>query len=235
MRFIVTQLRLIRLPNIFTAISNIWAGSVIAASGTPNWLNVLVGSIASAALYAGGTTLNDYCDRESDRVHRPNRPIPSGAVKAQLALVLAIIRLAIGAGLGFVISTDAGIISSAIAVSAVLYNRLKSRTGLSVFMMALCRGLNWLLGLLCGTKTINPCNPWLLLPAGIFLYIASITVLSRFEEKAPSLKRLVKLGILAIPLIDAAIALSFGYYWQGLVIAALLIPTIIFGKMIEMT
>ncbi|MBI4712702.1 MAG: UbiA family prenyltransferase [Planctomycetes bacterium] len=235
MKFLTTQLRLVRLPNIFTAISNIWAGSVIAASGTPNWLNVLVGSIASAALYAGGTTLNDYCNREEDRRNRPNRPIPSGAISPQLVLVLAVIRLTVGAGLGFIISTDAGVISCAIAVSAVLYNRLKSRTGAAIFLMALCRGLNWLLGLLSGAKTINPCNPWLLLPAGIFLYIASLTAVSRWEEKIPSMKQIVKLGIVAIPLIDAAIVLSFGYYWQGLAIAALVIPAIILGKIFEMT
>ena len=153
-------------------------------------------------------------------------------IQAKTALILAVIWLVIGAGLGFFISRNAGIISCAIAISAVLYNISKHSTLAGLTFMGLCRGLNWVLGLIVGGIT----NKGLLfIPIAISLYIVLITAISRQEEKSPSLRKLVKLGIVIIPLIDGAIVMSFGYYWPGFVIMALIIPTIILGKIFEIT
>lgn len=232
MKFIIAQMRLIRLPNLFTAISNIWAGSVIAGLGSPAYYNVVIGSVASAVLYAGGVTLNDYCDRERDKLTKPGRPIPAGSVSAKSTLILAISRLAIGVLLGFFISPYAGIICLSIAICAVIYDTLKSVFTPVIVFMPLCRGFNWLLGLTIGGATDNRL---LIIPAGIFLYTGLLTVISQFEDKTPAVKRLVKLGIVIIPLIDGVITIAFGYHWQGLVICSLIIPMIVLGKIFEMT
>jgi hypothetical protein len=98
--------------------------------------------------------------------------------------------------------------------------------------MGLCRGLNWALGLAAGERLFS----WLLLlPVAIFLYIALVTAIARYESKRPSLRRLVKLCITAIPLIDGAVVLAFGYYWQAGAIALLVVPVAILGKTFQMT
>ncbi len=45
---------------------------------------------------AAGNVVNDYCDREIDRVNRPDRPIPSGEVHVRSALIYAILLFAAG-------------------------------------------------------------------------------------------------------------------------------------------
>ncbi len=232
MRNIVALIRLVRLPNIFTALSNVWAGSFIAGSGLIEWRIVSIASVASAFFYAGGVMLNDYCDRESDRVHRPNRPIPAGLIKPHWVLIISLIFLVAGSGIGFLISGYAGVICLAIAVSAVLYDVLKSSFPPAIIFMGFCRGLNWTLGLITAGAVDKRL---LLLPVGIFLYIASLTAISRWEDIIPSMKRLVKTGIIAIPLIDGGIVAAFGYIWPGIAIAALIIPTVIVAKTVEMT
>jgi geranylgeranylglycerol-phosphate geranylgeranyltransferase len=45
---------------------------------------------------AAGNVVNDYCDREIDRVNRPDRPIPSGDIVARSALIYSILLFAAG-------------------------------------------------------------------------------------------------------------------------------------------
>ena len=47
-------------------------------------------------LVGGGNALNDYNDRESDKLNHPKRPIPSGQIKAENALNYAQALLAFG-------------------------------------------------------------------------------------------------------------------------------------------
>ena len=232
MSFIIALIRLARLPNIFTAMSNVWAGSFIAGHGLIEWRIVSIASVASAFLYAGGVMLNDYCDRDRDRASRPGRPIPAGLIKPHRALIISLIFLAVGSGVGFLISVYAGVICLSIAISAILYDTLKAFFPPAIIFMGLCRGLNWMLGLITAGAIDKRL---LLLPLGIFLYIASLTAISRWEEIIPPMKRWVRTGIIAIPLIDGGIVLAFGYVWPGIAIAALIIPTVIVAKTVEMT
>lgn len=57
--------------------------------------------IASVSLYAGGVVLNDYFDREIDAKERPERPIPSGKVSKEFALLMGTILLLIGVSFSF--------------------------------------------------------------------------------------------------------------------------------------
>ncbi len=47
-------------------------------------------------LYLGGCILGDVVDKKFDSIHRPNRPLPNGIIKAPTALMAAILFLAIG-------------------------------------------------------------------------------------------------------------------------------------------
>jgi geranylgeranylglycerol-phosphate geranylgeranyltransferase len=68
-------------------------GSAVVLGSVSTLLESLSFALQAAAIAvlftAAGNTLNDYYDRETDRVNHPERPIPSGQVTARGALAVA--------------------------------------------------------------------------------------------------------------------------------------------------
>ncbi len=226
-------LKLIRLPNIFTAISNIWAAVFIANGGNFPFPDVLFATLASATLYGGGIALNDYFDRDYDKQFRPERPIPSGSVSARTALLIGVSLLVLGVASGFMISLLGGVITSAIALFVLLYDGFLKRWFFPcIISMGLCRGLNWGLGLEAGGEISTR---FIFFPIAIFVYIAGLTAVAKFETKKPVFKKVVVAGVLLIPLIDGSIVFAYGYWWQGLMVCMLIVPAVIFSKIFEVS
>jgi len=120
--------RLIRLPNCLLAGLATWVGAWIAGEveGLPVGL-----AITTAVLLTGfAMTVNDYYDREIDRINRPDRPIPSGAVSPKEAVRVAA-GLA-GAGLTTALFTNEACFLVALLATglAVAYSARIKRTGL---------------------------------------------------------------------------------------------------------
>ena len=71
----IPWLRLMRLPNVFTAIADVTMGYLFVHSsvGVPERLACVV--LASASLYLAGMVLNDVFDVEIDARERPFRPL----------------------------------------------------------------------------------------------------------------------------------------------------------------
>lgn len=230
---IFSFLKLIRLPNIFTAISNVWAGAVIVNGGNIPFPDLLFATVASASLYGGGIALNDYNDRNLDRLYRLERPIPSGLISEHSALLVAGSFLALGAATGFMISKLAGFITIGIALSVILYDSLLKKWFLpGIVSMGMCRGLNWTFGLETGNKRYSQ---FIFIPIAIFIYIAALTAIARSETEKPVFKKIVASGIIFLPLIDGFIVLIYGYWWQALIVSFLVVPTIMFSKMFDVT
>jgi geranylgeranylglycerol-phosphate geranylgeranyltransferase len=58
---------------------------------TPDhYINVISAAVVAAFFMASGNILNDYFDREIDRINHPDRPIPKGQISPQNALNSAI-------------------------------------------------------------------------------------------------------------------------------------------------
>jgi 4-hydroxybenzoate polyprenyltransferase len=76
--------KLVRLPNVFTALADIAVGAlalaVWGAWPAAGGLAFALLFVASACLYSAGMVWNDFFDIEQDRRERPNRPIASGRV-----------------------------------------------------------------------------------------------------------------------------------------------------------
>lgn len=83
----------------------------LIASGT-DVLSALSLFFIVTVICGAGNVLNDYFDLEIDRINRPDRPIPSGAVSARSALVWARVLF----GLGILASFATNIWCLAIAV-----------------------------------------------------------------------------------------------------------------------
>ena len=174
--------QLVRLPALFTAWSNILAAHLIATQGIVQWHALGLLLIATSGLYLGGMVLNDCFDVNVDRRERPQRPLPSGRIAVRSAWLLGFSLLALGVLAAGILGTLQLLIALLLAAAILAYDGwLKSNPAGPVAMGA-CRYLNWLLGL-----SVAPLDmaAWVL-PVPIFLYILSVTILSRGETGASS-------------------------------------------------
>lgn len=214
-----SYLRLMRIPNVFTAFANVVAGVCLARGGSFEARDLAV-VLGSGALYCAGTVWNDYYDRHIDAEERPDRPIPSGAVSPGAAAAvgggLLMIGLSLCAWHGLFPLLVAALLSTAI----LLYDASLKHTWAGPIAMGSCRALNVLLGL-----SVAPLGSgWLTpLPLVLGIFTLLITQLSRFEVGGTSaerlqgtLKGLVAMGVILatatvlLALLGHAGALSWG-------------------------
>lgn len=189
-------LEIIRLPNLFTIPGDILAGASLAFIAKNELYMILPVIIISLSLYISGLILNDYFDREIDKVERPLRPIPSGKVCPQTALVVSSVLVGMALLISFVISENNLLSFFAIQRTRVLtivlflvmfillYSKLaKKIPWLGFIIMGLCRGFNVLLGAAVAT---NSFHGKILCGAGIeVMYIVSVSSIAYSEIRRP--------------------------------------------------
>lgn len=179
-------LRLVRLPNHATAVADVLAGYLIVAGlrvidwpPAACWLAI----IASICFYAAGMVLNDVCDVELDRVERPERPLPSGAIGVRQAALAGSGLLAAGSAAACATAIVArspwpALVGAGLTAAVWLYDRHAKPTLAGPFVMGACRGLNWLLGMTAAGGAFGAL--WTI-PLGMALYVAGITLYARDE------------------------------------------------------
>ncbi len=208
-----TYAQLIRLPNLPTALADIFLAALALAvqpasgdivDGFPFDRLALV-LFASACLYSAGMVWNDYFDQEQDRRERPGRPLPSGRVRPGEAVRLGSGLLLAGVGCAYLAGSAAFTIALILVAAILLYDRWLKRFWAGPLGMGACRFLNVLLGLsIAGTIP----TPWGVHLAGVVgLYIVGVTWLARTEARMSAQSALqgaacVLLGslVLALPL-----------------------------------
>ena len=175
---------------------------------------------ASGLLYAAGMVLNDVFDLPSDRIERPERPLPSGRISLHTARWLGWELLLAGTTLTWVLARATqsfwpGVVGTFLAGTVVLYDAGIKRTLLGPLAMGACRGLNVLLGMSVLPGIVGVLHPpevsrelepehWLI-AAAIGLYVTGVTWLARNESArsdrrqlaAASLVMLAGIGLLA--------------------------------------
>ncbi len=221
-------LQLVRLPNIFTALADIFAGYWLVSESlniSPRLAGLL---ICSACLYAAGIVMNDLADIHIDRTERPDRPLPSGRVSPAAARTLAATLCAAGLaaaalagrrgdGIAAVFQSDNYSLWIAVALLAgiVVYNWLAKTTVLGPAVMGLCRGLNLLLGasLLADVNEANV-RPILFLAGTFALYVASLTWFGRDEAGEIRPRRLITglAGILIAVVVMGTVAAAMSQF-----------------------
>ncbi|GAA5214194.1 UbiA family prenyltransferase [Corallincola platygyrae] len=204
-------LQLIRLPNGFSAISNVVAAFLIAtqANGDIGQLFILV--CASLCFFHGGMVLNDCFDFKEDSRERPSRPLPSGAIKQTNAWKVGFGLLVCGLGLCYLLGKQSFYIGLALAINIVLYDAIRHQGWLAALLMGGCRYLNWLLGL----SVIELSPLWALLPLPLLAYIVAVTLLSQQETKASSPNKLWQVALALSVSQILLVALWFGQTVHG--------------------
>ena len=184
-------LRLIRPPNVFTAVADSLSGLLILWGldiGVPDRACLLL--VVSACLYLSGIVLNDVFDREVDAVERPSRPIPSGDVPVGIAAALGAGLMLTGLMLAWWVGRAPGTVATALAAAVLLYDGGMKRTPVGPLVMGSCRGLDVALGVSAGLP-LHASWPAIAIgaPVVLALYVAGLTYIARDEVPGQSERR----------------------------------------------
>ncbi|GMV47127.1 MAG: hypothetical protein AMXMBFR66_25250 [Pseudomonadota bacterium] len=206
-------LQLGRISNLPTVWSNVLVGALLggAALGDARlpWLMA-----AMSLFYVGGMFLNDAFDRDFDVRHRPERPIPSGQVRAGEVFVYGFGMLALGlAGLAWASRGADGLpawravaAGTALAAAIVFYDAHHKDNPLSPLVMGLCRVLV-VLGAGYAITDAAPAPLWLA-AAAVLAHLIGLTYIAK-QEHLDRVGALWPLGLLALPVLyGLALALA---------------------------
>jgi hypothetical protein len=185
---------LLRAANVFTAVSNVVAGALIAIGPWPDPWALLAACVASVLLYEAGMVLNDAFDADLDTLERPERPIPSGRIDRQRAFLVGWSLLAAGVVAAAIAGSRAAtpgpvVVALCLALMIVLYDSGLKQTWAGPGALGWCRTLNVLLGasLAAGLGVAPLSEPSLWVAAGgVGLYATALTWLAQSEVAASS-------------------------------------------------
>jgi 4-hydroxybenzoate polyprenyltransferase len=233
--------QLVRLPNVFTALADICLGTLVALTvrvkqrpEAEGWLarhfeqlGITLGGLAScwpsfvflllasACFYMAGMVWNDVFDVEQDRRERPFRPIPSGRIGRQRAMVLGIVLSGFGLCFAYVAGWDADgwrrvplVLGVLLVVAIFLYDGGLKRTGMGPAGMGACRFLNVLLGVSVLRGSLGAWSIHLALVVGF--YIVGVTWFARTEARASNRRSLA--GAAAVMLFALMLGLLLPAY-----------------------
>jgi 4-hydroxybenzoate polyprenyltransferase len=218
-------LRLGRISNLPTVWTNVLAGSLLAgASLADPELPLLM--LALSFFYIGGMFLNDAFDREFDAQHRPERPIPSGAVSVQAVFLMGFGLLMLGmAGVTWASRSLDGapawravISSAALAGAIVFYDAYHKGNPLSPLVMGLCRVLVYVTAAYSVSRVLPA--PVLAAAVALLCHLIGLTYIAK-QEHLDRLGNLWPVTFLAVPVLyGLALALSAPIVWVPLALYA---------------
>jgi len=143
-------LRIMRVINCIMMGFAVFVGVIIA---NPVFVNsflvvkILLGFYTGFMLTASAMIINDYYDREIDRVNEPSRPIPMGLITPNEALVLFFSVSIVGLIFAFFTSFLCLIVSVISWVLVVAYVTFGKRTGLfGNFLVSTCVAIPFIYG-----------------------------------------------------------------------------------------
>lgn len=123
-------LRMIRLPNCIMIGFAVIVGEALASQAVTARA-AFYGFMTGFLLLAASMILNDYFDREIDKINEPKRPLPAGTVKPAEAISFAIIVASMGMFFAANLGAWALLIAVASIVIMILYNARVKKLGLA--------------------------------------------------------------------------------------------------------
>jgi 4-hydroxybenzoate polyprenyltransferase len=212
-RYLRTLLILGRVSNVPTVWSNCFAGWLL--SGGDDWGRFLLLTFGATCLYFGGMFLNDAFDATFDLQHRPERPIPSGAIRVEAVWAWGFGWLGLGVACMFGLWQTTLICALLLAVTILVYDAIHKIFALSPVLMAACRFLLVLMAASAGRHGITGLSIWTAL--ALASYIIGLSFLARKESVAAPVSRWPCL-FLAVPLMLSLVVNQGEYLPRAIVL-----------------
>lgn len=193
----LTKPRLAAMVLVTTA-----AGFYLAARGAVDLWLLAATLLGTGMAAAGSLVLNQYIEREEDgRMQRTaSRPIPSGRIDAQDALIFGAVLTALGlAILTFGVNLTAGVVTALTVVSYVaLYTPMKRWTPLCAIVGAVPGALPPVTGWAAASGTIEP-GAWALFGIMFLWQLPHSLAIARLYEEDYA-----RAGFKLLPVVDPA-------------------------------
>jgi geranylgeranylglycerol-phosphate geranylgeranyltransferase len=121
-----------------------------------NWLNILFGFLTGFTFCAAAMVINDYYDRYIDAINEPSRPIPSGLVKTNEALIFMVLLSAVGFAFAFLVSILCLAVAAASLAITATYLTVGKRSGLpGNFLVSICVAIPFIYGSLVAVNFVK--------------------------------------------------------------------------------
>ncbi|MBN2582847.1 MAG: UbiA family prenyltransferase [Planctomycetes bacterium] len=149
MQRLVTILRFVRFPLVWTALADVLAGAAVAAGSPAAFAqaDLLPLLLISPGLYLFGMGLNDLLDRREDAAAGADRPLVRGELSITAAVVTVVFLLGLVAiGTSLVRGAPVTMVAFTFAAVCLYDSRAKRHTVTAVPFMAACRVGNILIG-----------------------------------------------------------------------------------------
>jgi geranylgeranylglycerol-phosphate geranylgeranyltransferase len=226
-------LELVRPMNCLLTGVAVLVGAVIAVGNmSMAWEVIIFSFLAAVLVAAGGNAINDYTDQETDRINRPNRPIPSGRITASRALITSQVLFIAGIALTLFLNLYCLLLAGLNSLVLLGYAwKLKRRGLVGNLSIGYLVGSTFLFG---GLATAHVrAGP--IIPNEILLLVlmASLSTVGRELIKAiEDMEGDRKLGFRTFPLIHGsgkAVAVAVGFLGAAVAISPLPYVLGIFG------
>ncbi len=187
-----------RVSNLPTVWSNCLAGWWLG--GGENFANLPWLFFGVSALYLGGMYLNDAFDVDFDRQHRPERPIPSGAISLPVVWGWGLAWLGLGVLSLILIGKTTGALALVLILCIIIYDATHKVITASPWLMGACRF--WIY-VIAGSTASWGVNGWpIWCGIALALYVAGLSHMARLESSRARVPRW-PLALLVAPVLLA--------------------------------
>ncbi len=140
-------LELTRPVNVIAASVLTFIGAFVAGGLTGESVAVGAAVGATGLAVGAGNAINDYFDREIDRINQPDRAIPRGAVSPRGALIFSIVLFGLAVGLALLLPPLAIAIAGINLLALIAYTEVfKGLPGIGNALVAALVGSTFLFG-----------------------------------------------------------------------------------------
>jgi len=166
-------LELTRPGNAVAAGVLTFTGAFVAGNALSLPFAVVAAVVATVCATGAGNAVNDYFDREIDRVNRPDRPIPRGAVSPRGALAFSGVLFAVAVVAALTLPLAALLIAVVNSLALIAYTEFfKGLPGVGNVVVAYLTGSTFLFG---GASVGRPLSSSVL----VLFFLAAVATLTR--------------------------------------------------------
>jgi len=220
-RYLRTLLILGRVSNLPTVWSNCLAGWLLG--GESNLSRLVLVATGATFLYSGGMYLNDAVDAQFDQQHRPERPIPSGAIRAGVVWTWGWTWLVLGFFCLCLLGKTTAFLGLLLLISILIYDAIHKIFAFSPIFMAACRFFLILVAASAADGGIGGGSSLSLWSAIVLAaYVVGLSYLARRESTGATVRYWPCL-LLGTPVVFALLVNQDGFRRQGIVLSGILL------------